>query len=68
MRSTADPTNADVDFLLTKPNGDPTSEAVTYEATLKLQRQGERIQMTGTINYGKENVFITMRRVGDPKE
>lgn len=64
MVSVADPTNADRDFLLTKPNGDPTSEAVTYETILKLQRKGDKIQMTGRINYGKETIIITMRRLG----
>lgn len=64
MVSVADPANADADFLLTKPNGDPTSEAVTYETTLKFQQKGERIRMTGTMNYGAENIIITMQKIG----
>jgi hypothetical protein len=64
MTSVADPKNASIDFLLTKPNGDPTSEAVTYETTLKLQRKGDRIQMSGQINYGREIILITMRKIG----
>ncbi len=67
MTSVADPSNANRDFLLTKPNGDPTSEPVTYETILKLQRKGDKIQMTGRINYGKEIVIITMRRLGPPE-
>ena len=65
MTSVADPVNADIDFLLTKPNGDLTSEPVTYETTLKLQRKGDKLQMTGNINYGNETIFITMRKIGD---
>lgn len=63
MTSVADPKNANADFLLTKPNGDPTSEAVTYESILTVKRMGERIQLTGTIEYGKETVFLTMRKI-----
>jgi len=64
MVSVADPSNSSVDFLLTKPNGDPTSEAVTYETVLKLLKKGDKVQMTGQINYGRENIFITMRKIG----
>jgi Holliday junction resolvase RusA-like endonuclease len=63
MTSVADPVNADIDFLLTKPNGDLTSEPVTYEAVLKLQRKGEKLQMSGSINFGNETIFITMRKI-----
>lgn len=62
MISVADPINADSTFLLTKPDGTPTSDKVTYETTLSVMRKGEKIQMTGTINYGSETVFITMRK------
>lgn len=64
MTSVADPTNASIDFMLTKPNGEPTSEAVTYETVLKLQQKGDKVQMTGQINYGNETIFITMRKTG----
>lgn len=65
MTSVADPSNADTDFLLTRPDGTPTSDAVTYEATLKVMRKDDRIQMTGTLNYGNETVILTMRKIGD---
>jgi len=61
MTSIADPSNADIDFLLTSPDGAPTRDSVTYETTLKLARKGERIQMSGQINYGNDVVFLTMR-------
>lgn len=61
MTSVADPSNADADFLLTRPDGSPTSESVTYETTLKVMRKGDRVQMTGSINYGDETVILTMR-------
>ena len=65
MTSVADPSEADIDFLLTTPNGSPTREPVTYQTTLKLARKGEdQIQMSGQIEYGHDVVFITMRKVG----
>lgn len=63
MTSVADPSNAHSDFLLTRPDGSPTAEKVTYESTLKVMRKEEKIQMTGTINYGAETVILTMRRI-----
>ena len=66
MTSTADPTNAAIDFMLTKPDGSPTREPVTYMADLKLARKGEgEIQMSGQIEYGHDVIFLTMRRIGD---
>jgi len=62
MTSIADPSNADADFLLSRPDGTPTSDPVTYEALLKVMRKGDRVQMTGTINYGDDTVIITMRK------
>ena len=62
MTSIADPKNADADFLLTRPDGTPTSDPVTYETVLKVMRKGDRVQMTGTINYGNDTVIITMRK------
>ena len=65
MTSVADPSNADIDFLLTAPNGSPTREITTYEAILKLSRKGDdKIQMSGQIHYGSEVIFITMRKIG----
>lgn len=65
MVSIADPTNADKDFALTRPDGSPTRESVEYRTTLKYARKDERVQLSGTIQYGNELVFITMRRIGD---
>ena len=62
MTSVADPTNADADFLLTRQNGSPTSDSVTYETILRVMRKGEKVQMTGTINYGNETVILTMSK------
>ena len=62
MVSVADPTDADADFALTRPDGSPTYEAVTYTSTLKLARKGDKIQMSGRIEYGDEIIFLTMRR------
>lgn len=65
MTSIADPTNAAVDFLLTAPDGTPTREITTYEATLKLSRKGDdKIQMSGQIHYGQDVIFLTMRKIG----
>lgn len=63
MISTADPAEADVDFLLTRPDGSPTRSPVTYKTTLKLARKDDRIQMSGQISYGGDLTFITMRRI-----
>jgi hypothetical protein len=63
MTSIADPTHANIDFLLTAPDGSPTRSPVTYEAMLKLSRQGDRIQISGQIEYGADTVFLTMRKV-----
>lgn len=62
MTSVADPSNADSDFLLTRHDGSPTSDSVTYETVLRVMRKGDRVQMTGTINYGNETVILTMRK------
>lgn len=65
MTSVADPSNADTDFLLTRPDGTPTADKVTYETVLKVMRKGDKIQMTGSLNYGFETVILTMRKIGD---
>ena len=64
MTSIADPLNAGADFLLTRPDGTPTSDKVTYESILNVMRKGDKVQLSGTINYGSETVMITMRRKG----
>lgn len=63
MTSVADPKNARRDFLLIGPNGAPTAEPQIYESTLTVKRMGEKVQMTGTISYGAETIFLTMRKM-----
>ncbi len=63
MTSIADPSNAVVDFLLTRPDGSPTRDPVTYETVLKFGQKGDRIQMSGQIEYGGEVVFLTLRKM-----
>ena len=65
MISLADPKDADPDFALTKVNGEPTREIVEYRTVLKYARKDDdKIQLSGTIQYGNEVVFLTMRRIG----
>lgn len=63
MVSLADPTDADADFSLIRPDGSPCREAVTYRTILKLSRKGDRVQMSGQIEYAGNITFITMRKV-----
>lgn len=63
MTSVADPKNARKDFLLVGPNGMPTAEPQTYETILTVKRKDDKIQMSGTITYGQETIFLTMRKV-----
>ena len=63
MTSIADPLNAEADFMLMRPDGTPTSDQVIYEAELSVKRLGERVQLSGSINYGSETVFLTMRKI-----
>ncbi|NBX65469.1 MAG: hypothetical protein EBQ96_00515 [Proteobacteria bacterium] len=63
MTSVADPKNARKDFLLVGPNGLPTAEPQTYETILTVKRKEEKVQMTGTISYGRETIFLTMRKI-----
>ncbi len=62
MVSVADPSGADADFMLLRPDGSPTRDAVTYKSVLKLSRKDDRIQMSGQIAYGKDLTFLTMRK------
>jgi hypothetical protein len=64
MVSVADASNAAVDFLLTAPDGSPTRGPVTYEATLKLSRKDDKIQISGQISYGNDIVLLTLRKIG----
>lgn len=64
MTSTADPSHAAIDFLLTAPDGTPTRNITTYEAILKLSRKDDdKIQMSGQIHYGFDVIFLTMRKI-----
>lgn len=63
MTSIADPREAHPNFALVKLNGEPTRNPVEYKASLKYARKDDRVQLSGTINYGNEIVFITMRRI-----
>lgn len=65
MVSVADPTEARGDAALVRPDGTPTRSPVTYESVMKLARKGDKIQMSGQIQYGNEIVILTMRRIGD---
>lgn len=65
MISVADPSAARIDFLLTAHDGTPTRNPVTYRSVLRLARKGDKMQMSGQIEYGKEIVILTLRKVGD---
>ena len=60
--SVADPSEARDDFLLMRQDGTPTSDPVTYKTILKYARKGDKIQMSGQIEYGDEIVFLTLRK------
>jgi len=64
MISVADPSDAPEDFSLTNPDGSPTREPVTYKAILKLSRKGDKIQLSGQIEYDNDITFLTMRKSG----
>lgn len=68
MISTVDPSEADDDFALTRENGMPTDDAITYKTKLKLIRKDDKIQMSGKINYGDEITFLTLRKIGEAEE
>ena len=63
MVSVADPREANKDFALIRPDGSPSLEPVTYKTILKLSRKGDRIQMSGRIEYGDEIVLLTLRKI-----
>ena len=64
MISVADPSEADGDFSLTRPDGTPTREPVTYKAILKLARKGDKIQLSGEVEYDNDVTLLTMRKIG----
>ncbi len=63
MTSIADPSEADPDFALKAPNGSPTRQPVTYESILKFSRKGDKVQISGKIEYGDDIIFLTMRKI-----
>lgn len=63
MVSVADPTEADGDFSLINPDGTPTRQPVTYRAVLKLARKGDKIQMSGEVEYDNDITLLTMRKI-----
>ena len=63
MVSIADPSEADDDFSLTRPDGSPTREPVTYKAILKLAQKGEKIQLSGQVEYDNDITLLTMRKM-----
>lgn len=63
MVSLADPGEAKQDFALVRADGSPTRDIVEYRTVLKYARKDDRIQLSGTIHYGNEVVFITMRKI-----
>lgn len=65
MTAIADPAEAKEGFALTRPDGSPTLEPVTYKTILRLARKEGKIQMSGQIEYGDEIVLLTMRRLSD---
>ncbi|MCB1557076.1 MAG: hypothetical protein KDJ15_07170 [Alphaproteobacteria bacterium] len=65
MVSLADPRDAASDHALTRPDGTPTRQPVAYRATLKYARKDDRIQISGSIAYGDEVIFLTMQKTPD---
>lgn len=63
MISIADPSESPEDFSLTNPDGTPTREPVTYKAILKLSRKGDKIQMSGQVEYDDNITLLTMRKI-----
>lgn len=65
MVSVADPREARDDFALLRPNGTPSREVTTYTSVLRLARKGDKIQLSGQIEYGNEIIILTMRKISD---
>jgi hypothetical protein len=63
FESTADPFDADPDYCLTTEGGQPTREAVTYAAVLKVSRKGDRIRLSGQITHGRTVTVITLTKI-----
>ncbi len=65
MVAVADPREARDDFALLRPNGTPSREVTTYTSVLRLARKGDKIQLSGQIEYGNEIIILTMRKISD---
>lgn len=65
MVSVADPSEARDDFALLRPDGSPSRALTTYTSILRLARKGDKLQLSGQIEYGNEIIILTMRKVGD---
>ena len=64
LTSTADPSGAKEDFLLTSETGELTHKPVVYTAVLKVSRKDSAIRLSGTIEHGKISTVITMAKMG----
>lgn len=65
MVAVADPRDARTDFALLKHDGTPSRAVTTYTSTLRLARKGDKIQLSGQIEYGDEIILLTMRKTGN---
>lgn len=63
MTSVVDPALADDGFQLKDAEGNPTSEPQTYETVLNVKREGEALQLSGTISSDGQNALLIMRKV-----
>lgn len=63
MTSVVDPALADDGFQLKDADGNPTSEPQTYETVLNVKREGEALQLSGTISSDGQNALLIMRKV-----
>jgi hypothetical protein len=61
--TTADPLEADPDFMLTGQDGRPTRKAVEYSALLKASRKNGRLRLSGGIEYGRFITVLTMMKI-----
>jgi hypothetical protein len=63
FEATADPLEADDDFLLIGANGMPTREPVDYMTVLNVAQKDGRIRLSGQIEHGKIITVITMIKI-----
>lgn len=62
LESTADPRDADVDFMLTDEGGRLTQDPITYTTTLKISRKGDKIRLSGNIEHGGTHTMLTLTK------